>query len=234
MKRKGKSIFFIVAALIFALSFTSFFGVKEVYGDKTKVWFKGASDIRFGIDIKGGVEATFMPADGIDADKTELEAAEAIIKLRLVGLNITDYEVYTDYNKDRIIVRFPWKEGETEFNPEAAINEIGANAVLTFREGVELDDAGKPSGTTLENIILTGEDVQKASSGTQPNSTTGGYDHVVKLELTNEGTKKFATATAKLYENKGVISIWMDDTLLSYPTVNAVINDMKGKEIPES
>ena len=54
MKRKGKSIFFIVAALIFALSFTSFFGVKEVYGDKTKVWFKGASDIRFGIDIKGG------------------------------------------------------------------------------------------------------------------------------------------------------------------------------------
>ncbi|MBQ9845378.1 MAG: protein translocase subunit SecD, partial [Oscillospiraceae bacterium] len=72
MKRRGKSIFFIVAALIFALVYTSFFGIKQVYGDTETVWFKGASDIRFGIDIKGGVDATFMPADGQDATDEEL------------------------------------------------------------------------------------------------------------------------------------------------------------------
>ncbi|MEG0020127.1 MAG: protein translocase subunit SecD, partial [Oscillospiraceae bacterium] len=95
MKRRGKSIFFIVAGLIFALAYTSFFGIKQVYGDTETVWFKGASDIRFGIDIKGGVDATFMPANSVDATKEDLDAAEAIIKLRLVSLNITDYEVYT-------------------------------------------------------------------------------------------------------------------------------------------
>lgn len=42
-----------------------------------------------------------------------MAAAESVIQQRLVNLNITDNEVYTDYNKDRIIVRFPWKEGET-------------------------------------------------------------------------------------------------------------------------
>ncbi len=103
MKRRGKSIFFIVAALIFALTYTSFFGIKQVYGDTETVWFKSASDIRFGIDIKGGVDATFMPANGQDATDDELDAAESIIKTRLVSLNITDHEVYVDYNKDRII-----------------------------------------------------------------------------------------------------------------------------------
>ncbi|MEG1863459.1 MAG: protein translocase subunit SecF, partial [Oscillospiraceae bacterium] len=226
MKRKGKSIFFIVAALIFALTYTSFFGIKQVYGDTTKVWFKGANDIRFGIDIRGGVDATFMPADGVDADKTQLEAAEAIIKLRLVGLNITDYEVYADYNKDRIIVRFPWKEGEKDFNPESAINEIGANAVLTFRQGMERDEkTGEPTGITAENIILKGSDVKKASAAVQPNSSNGGYEDVVKLELTSEGATKFAKATTEMVKTNEVISIWMDNTVISYPQVNAAITD---------
>ena len=84
MKRRGKSIFFIVAALIFAMAYTAFFGIKQSYGETETVWVKGASDIRFGIDIKGGVDATFMPADGQDATDEELEAAESIIKMRLI------------------------------------------------------------------------------------------------------------------------------------------------------
>ncbi len=222
MKRKGKSIFFIVAALIFAMAYASFFGVTTKYGDTEKVWFKGASDIRFGIDIKGGVDATFMPTDGHDATDEEMTAAEEIIKLRLVGLNITDYEVYTDYNKDRIIVRFPWKEDEKDFNPENAINEIGASAVLTFREG---HGDGLDLETTADNIILVGEDIKKASAGVQQNSATGSVEHVVRLELTTEGAKKFADATTKLAPSKGVISIWMDDINLSTPTVQSAITD---------
>lgn len=222
MKRKGKSIFFIVAALILVLAYTAFFGIKQVYGDTETVWFKGASDIRFGIDIKGGVDATFMPADGRDVTDDELNAAESVIKLRLVGLNITDYEVYTDYNKDRIIVRFPWKEGEKEFNPEQAINEIGASAVLTFREGY---GDGKPLNETSDNVVLVGEDVKKASAGTQQNSATGQVEYVVHLELTSEGAKKFADSTTKLAETKGVISIWMDDECISAPSVQTAITD---------
>ncbi|MBR5306714.1 MAG: SecD/SecF family protein translocase subunit, partial [Oscillospiraceae bacterium] len=222
MKRRGKSIFFIVAALIFALTYTSFFGIKQEYGDKETVWFKSASDIRFGIDIKGGVDATFMPVDGQDATNEELDAAEAVIKMRLVGLNINDYEVYVDYNKDRIIVRFPWKEDEKDFNPEHAINEIGASAVLTFREGY---GDGKPVDETKDTIVLNGEDVKHASSGVQQDSVTGQMENVVQLELTTEGAKKFADSTTKLAETKGIISIWMDEECISAPTVQTAITD---------
>ena len=222
MKRRGKSIFFIVAALIFALAYTSFFGIKQVYGDKETVWFKGASDIRFGIDIKGGVDATFMPADGQDATDEEMDAAESIIKTRLVNLNITDHEVYVDYNKDRIIVRFPWKEGETNFNPEEAINEIGASAVLTFREGF---GDGLPVDETKDTIVLMGEDVKKASSGVQQDSVTGQVEYVVQLELSGDGIAKFAESTTKLAAERGVISIWMDDACISAPTVQTAITD---------
>ncbi|MBE6894074.1 MAG: protein translocase subunit SecF [Ruminococcaceae bacterium] len=222
MKRRGKSIFFIVAALIFALTYTAFFGIKQVYGDTETVWFKGASDIRFGIDIKGGVDATFMPADGQDATDEELDAAESVIKLRLVGLNITDYEVYTDYNKDRIIVRFPWKEGEKDFNPEHAINEIGASAVLTFREGY---GDGLPVDETADTIVLVGEDVKRASAGAQQDSVTGQVEYVVQLELTTEGATKFAASTTELAQTKEVISIWMDEECISAPTVQTAITD---------
>lgn len=222
MNKRGKSIFFIVAGLIFALAYTSFFGIKQVYGDTETTWFKGASDIRFGIDIKGGVDATFMPANDVDATKEDLDAAEAIIKLRLVGLNITDYEVYIDHNRDRIIVRFPWKEGEKNFNPEQAIKEIGASAVLSFREG---NGDGLPLEETADEVVLVGSDIKKASAAAQQNPTTGQVEHIVHLELNPEGAVKFATSTTKLAPTKGIISIWMDDAVISAPQVQSAITD---------
>jgi protein-export membrane protein SecD len=194
--------------------------VHTQYGDVGTTWIKGVADIRWGIDIRGGVDVTFTPPTDYNATDAEMAAAEAIIKVRLVSLNITDYEVYTDTNRDRIIVRFPWKEGEADFNPEKAIQELGETALLTFREGVEVNDAGLPTGTTAEAIILQGQDVESASAGYQENEY-GSSDPVVQLDLSAEGTTKFAEATARLQGS--VISIWMDDTLLSYPTVQTVI-----------
>ena len=133
MKRVGKPVFFIVVLLIAALTFTSFFGISTSFGDISTTWIKGADSIRWGIDVRGGVDVTFGPADGIDATDDQMAAAEQIIKVRMVSQNITDYEIYTDYDKDRIIVRFPWKEDETDFDPESAIKELGETAVLTFR-----------------------------------------------------------------------------------------------------
>lgn len=187
---------------------------------------KGAQDIRFGIDIRGGVDVTFMPADDYDATDEQMAAAESVIQQRLVNLNITDNEVYTDYNKDRIIVRFPWKEGETDFNPESAIQEIGATAVLTFREGKEVDSEGKPTGVTAENIILEGKDIKSATAAVDNNANSATYgQYYVSLELNDSGKESFAEATTRLSESKGTISIWMDDTMISYPTVNSAITD---------
>ena len=80
-KRKGILPFFVVVILILALTYTAFFGVKNYYGDTEQVYFKGANDIRWGIDIKGGVEAVFSP-DKADVDITDsdMDAAKAIIE----------------------------------------------------------------------------------------------------------------------------------------------------------
>ncbi|MDR2932217.1 MAG: MMPL family transporter [Oscillospiraceae bacterium] len=222
MKRTGKAVFFIVLGLILVITTLAFTGVHTWYGDLERTWIKGARDIRWGIDIRGGVDVTFSPPKDYDAPDDEMAAAEAIIKVRLVSLNITDYEVYTDVNKDRIIVRFPWKEGETDFNPEKAIQELGETAMLTFREGVETDTAGAPTGVTKDTIILQGQDVTNAAAAYSQNDYQQSIP-VVSLKLSPDGTKKFADATARL--QGGVISIWMDETLLSAPTVQNVIDN---------
>ena len=62
MKTKGRPWqFFVVAILIFLFAYSAFFGIKSQYGDTLNTWIKGAAAIRFGIDIRGGVDVTFMP-----------------------------------------------------------------------------------------------------------------------------------------------------------------------------
>ena len=226
VKRVKKPVFFVVFLLIAAFAASVLFGISSYYGDIETVYVKGVDDIRFGIDIKGGVDVTFTPPEGFDATDEQLDSAKEVIVQRMINLNITDYEAYIDYSNDRIIVRFPWKEGEAEFDPEAAVKELGETAQLTFREGIELDSMNKPTGVTAENIILEGKDVAEAYAA-YDQSANAGSQWLVALNLTDEGAKKFAEATEKLYNEGGVISIWMDDTCISSPRVSAVITDGK-------
>ena len=209
MNRKGKSWpLFVVAILIVLFSLTAIFGVSYTYGDTKNVYVKGASDIRFGIDIRGGVDVTFMPADDVEATDAQMTAAKTVIEDRLVGLGITDYESYVDNNKNRIIVRFPWKNDEADFNPQTAIDEIGTTAKMVFRKG---------SSATGEEI-LSGDDVASASAAY--NETEG---WVVQLKFNSAGASAFATATTELAANNGTISIWLDDNNISTATVNEAI-----------
>lgn len=222
MKRVGKPIFFVVAFIIFAFTALSFIGISTTYGDKETIYVKGAKNIRWGIDIRGGVDVTFTPPEGLDPTEDQMNAASEVMKQRLVSLNITDYEVYVDNRKDRILVRFPWKEGETNFDPEQAINELGETAVLSFREGNETDDAGNFTGRT-ETVILEGKNVVEARAQFGPTSSNGANEHYVTLKLDDKGAKDFADATTRLIGDK--ISIWMDNTFISAPTVNSAITD---------
>ena len=209
MNRKGKSWpLFVVAILIVLFSLTAILGVSYTYGDTKNAYVKGASDIRFGIDIRGGVDVTFMPADDVEATDAQMAAAKTVIEDRLVGLGITDYESYVDNNKNRIIVRFPWKSDEADFNPQTAIDEIGTTAKMVFRKG---------SSSTGEEI-LSGDDVASASAAY--NETEG---WVVQLKFNSAGASAFATATTELAASNGTISIWLDDNNISTATVNEAI-----------
>ena len=209
MNKKGKSWpLFVVAILIVVFSLTAIFGASYQYGDTKNIYIKGASDIRFGIDIRGGVDVTFMPAGDVDATPEQMTAAKTVIEDRLVGLGITDYESYVDSNKDRIIVRFPWKTGEADFNPQTAIDEIGTTAKMVFRKGSTADG----------EEILSGDDVTSANAAY--NETEG---WVVQLKFNSAGAAAFADATTEQAANKGTISIWLDDKNISTATVDEAI-----------
>lgn len=222
-RKTGKWVVFVLIACILALTYTAFFGVENYYGDIRQLYFKGANDIRWGIDINGGVEAVFSP--DIDANKItqeDLESAKIIMERKLDGNKITDYEVYCDSASKQIIVRFPWNENETTFDPKAAIKELAQDATLEFREGDS--ETGK--------LLLNGTDVKSATAGTDPQ--TG--KPLIHLTFTSEGKSKFAEATRN---NVGkTISIWLvtsdteddEDTnpqyeLVNSATVNSVISD---------
>lgn len=216
MKTKGKAWQLVLTVLLIAaFVYTAFFGVAVKYGDVTTTYIKGAKDIRFGVDIKGGVNVTFVPSDGYDATDDQLEAAQLVIENRLVALNVTDYELYVDNNSDSLILEFPWQSGETEFDPEAAIEEIGTTAYLTFREGSSADG----------ELILDGSMIESAAAQYGPVSNGGASEYFVSLKFTEDGAKAFGDATTKLAASGGTISIWLDDENVSTATVNTAITD---------
>jgi len=196
----SKYTFFVIFILTAVLLFISMFGL-QIGGAE----IKGADQMRFGIDIRGGVDATFEPKDlGRAPAADELESARAIIETRMDAANITDRDVTIDKTNGKILVRFPWKSNEADFNPQKAVSELGETAHLTFRG---------PDGS----VILEGSDVTKSYA------LTSQVDQkpAVMLELSADGAKNFAEATGRLIGQS--ISIYMDDTMISSAIVESQI-----------
>ena len=220
MKHVKKPVFFVVFLLIAVFTYFSIAGFSTYYGDIETVQIRGVDDIRWGIDIRGGVDVTFTPTEDYDATNDEMDSARAVIETRLVGKNITDYEIYVDYNSDRIICRFPWQANDDSFDPEKAVKELGETAMLTFRMGFSGEI---PANGTYEDLplVLSGVDVSKAEAL----YNTQERQYMVSLELNDSGKEAFKNATSEAYASGGRISIWMDDVEISAPSVQAVIAD---------
>lgn len=199
-KRINKGTFWIVFVLIALITYTAIVGVS--IGSFN---IPSAGDMRFGIDIRGGVEATYFPKDydGVPS-AAELDSAKQIMEERCDAQNILDREITVNRENGSILVRFPWKADESEFNPEKAIAELGETALLTFRD---------PQG----NILLEGKNVKNAMAQTDPQ--TG--KQVVALEFDKEGAKLFEQATEQLIGSS--MAIFMDDMMISNPMVEEKI-----------
>ena len=197
-----KGTFAAVVVIILLISYISFFGL-----DIGSLHLKGSPDMRFGIDIRGGIDAAFVPKD-LDRSPTEseLEAARAIIETRLNQKNILDRDVTIDKENGCIFVRFPWKSSETDFDPEKAIAELGSMALLTFKD---------PDG----KIVMEGKYVESAIPGVDPENPNS---YIVNLTLKPEGRKMFAEATGRLVGQK--ITIYLDENMISDPTVQQKID----------
>ncbi|MDR2531839.1 MAG: MMPL family transporter [Oscillospiraceae bacterium] len=217
MKNVKKPVFFIVAAFILAMAYLTIFGVYTYYGDTETVRVRGVRDIRWGIDIRGGVDVIFTAPEDYNAQRHEMDAARSTIEIRMVTRNITDYEIYVDYATSRIIVRFPWQAEDVSFDPERAVMELGETALLTFREGFPWDSAGNLMNPEELPLVITGADVRRAS----PQYHEGKY--LVSLELEDSGRDVFSEVTGRLRGTDTPISIWLDNFPFSWPMVNQQI-----------
>lgn len=202
--RVRKYTFFIVILVIAALGYVSAFGLEFSIGKKD-FKIQGANEMRYGIDIRGGIEAIYEPADPtIKPTEEQLEAARAVIETRLDLNNITDRDVTIDVDNSMIIVRFPWASTEVDFDPQKAIAELGETAMLTFRD---------PEG----NILIQGDKVVKSSAEYDPSTKS----YYISLEFNEEGAKLFEEATSKLVGKQ--MAIYMDETPISAPNVKEAI-----------
>ena len=156
-------------------------------------------NIKLGLDLKGGVYIVYQ-ADKDNPTEEEMNAAVSMLQERVAYKGWYDAEASKE-NTNRIRVEIPGVE-----DAAATANEIGTAAHLTFK-----DENG--------NVLVDGENVKNAGKAFQNNQV------VVTLDFDSEGTKKFADATQANLNKR--ISIYMDDMLLSAPTVNSAITDGK-------
>lgn len=201
LSRKKPTIV-IVTLLILLISYVAFFGIHT-----EKINLKGANEMRFGIDIRGGIDAAFVPK-GLERMPTEseLESARAIIETRLDYSGILDRDVTIDKEIGAVLVRFPWKADETNFEPDQAITELGSMAHLTFQ-----DEEG--------NILVDGKNVKSATPGTDTQNQ--GY-YAITLAFDAEGQAAFAEATGKQVGKS--LYICLDGVPISWPTVQERID----------
>lgn len=180
------------------------------------------NNIRTGIDIRGGVYAMLEPdLEGSTLTEEEidkgLESAKVILGKRLDARNLFDRSINVDSANNRIIIEIPWAAGETNYNPQEQLNELGKTALLTFQEvdPNKIDENGNylPTG----KIVLQGNQVKDATPAY--NNETNQW--AVLLELDSSGTEAFAEATGRLVGQP--IAIFMDDHFISAPIVQEKI-----------
>jgi len=177
--------------------------------------------VRKGLDLAGGVHVV-MQADmskiPAEDQSAAIEAAKGVIERRINLFGVTEPTIQTskvggDY---RIIVELPGV-----YDTEQAINLIGSTAQLRFEE---LREGVNPQGALISDFVdtaLTGADLRRAFVSF--NQQTG--EPQVSLEFTQEGAKKFGDITKKNLNKP--LAIFLDNNILTAPTVNAVITDGK-------
>ncbi|MCD2492090.1 protein translocase subunit SecD [Lacrimispora sp. NSJ-141] len=190
---KGIACLIVLLAVIGGFIYTAVMGLgKDGSGSM--------SDIKLGLDLAGGVSITYQT---VDENPSDTDMKDTIYKLKLrVDAYSPEAEVYQE-GSNRINVDIP---GVSDAN--AILEELGQPGSLSFQDA---------DG----NVVLTGDDVKTAQPASKKNSTTGVTEYYVSLQLTDEGSGKFATATENMMGK--TISIIYDGKTVSSPRVKEKI-----------
>jgi preprotein translocase subunit SecD len=172
---------------------------------KYKVYQK---NIDLGLDLQGGLHVELEAVDTPEAPVTDdsIERVKSIIENRVNQTGLKETLVQRQGQR-RLIVEMPGVK-----DPNQAIELIGRTAVLEFRT---------PDG----KVVIRGQDLKDAQAMTDPTTN----QHVVTMELNDEGARKFGEVTSELVskypENdpKRRIAIYLDEEQLQNPHVQTAI-----------
>ena len=197
-----------------------------------------AASINLGLDLEGGVSITYQVVGDEKPDKDDM--ADTIYKLQQRVENYSTEAVVYQEGEDRINIEIP---GVSDAN--TILEDLGKPGALYFisqydsegnlnYQAVGTDENGKlvyALYNTIEalqengSVKLLGTDVKDAQAASGTDSMMNNSQYVVSLTMTEEGTAKFADATAKAYANRETLAIYYDGEIISAPNVNASITN---------
>ena len=188
----------IVAVLIVVAAFLALNGL-HIPGKSSYLKPVGEA-ISLGLDLRGGVSTEYIATDtSMDNYESLLEGTVSALRTRLTNAGFTEANVAIQ-GTDRILVEIPDVD-----DPEEVARIIGTPAHLEFRD---------PNG----NVVVEGKDIKQAGVQYANDEKTL---YGVGFELDAAGAKAFENATREFLGQS--ISIYLDDDLISAPTVQAVI-----------
>jgi len=166
-----------------------------------------AKGISLGLDLRGGIYAVYQGDTGAENFDAQMDATVTIMRNRLTAAGYTEATI-TRQGTDRIRIEIPDVK-----DPNEILNIVGTPAHLTFVD---------PDG----NIVIEGKDIASAMPAAYNDEQTGMLSYAVDFELKPEAAAVFAAETT---EHIGeVISIELDGTVISAPTVNQPITGGQG------
>jgi len=192
----------VVAVLIVLVSCVAINGTRI---GNSKYMIKSVGDaISLGLDLQGGISTVYVAKDTSAENFDELmQNTVSTLRTRLTNAGYTEATVARQ-GDDAIRVEIPDVD-----DPQEVVEIIGKPAHLEFRD---------PSG----NVILEGANIEECYVS-QDTTTT---QYLVAFKLDDIGTKAFADATAANIGN--AISIYLDEDMVSSPTVNEAIYGGEG------
>ncbi len=179
----------------------------------TSITYPSALDeeegIRRGLDLVGGSVITFEAQTEETPSSEEMLSVANVLQKRLDSLGYSEATVARQGEK-KVRVEIPSIQ-----DPEEAVQTLAVTAKLTFRDA---------DG----NVIMEGSDVSRASAEYGQVEQNGPQIHYVKLVLTDSGKEKFTAATsaaaARVSEQKNYIGIYLDEEVISQPSVEETIS----------
>ena len=223
-KVKGVLQVLLVLVLIAAFAFVAARGIGGAHRGSAK-------NIRLGLDLEGGVSVTYQAYKTDSTGKrtgeqpTDKDMADTIYKMqkRVETLESTEAAVYQE-GSDRVTIDIPGASDSEEVWKE--LGKAGALYFILYSD-LKTEKGGTPNeGDKVvydkSKVLLTGDMIGEATSGSRQQEGTGKTEYGVSIKLAVKGIKKFAKITGEHVGEQ--LAIVYDEKLVSAPNLKEEIS----------